>query len=41
MIISIPNEGEPPLTDYSIALETYEKYVTTYTSLVKAETKDI
>ena len=41
VIISVPNEGEPPLTDYTIALETYEKYVTTYTSLVKAETKDI
>lgn len=41
VIITVPNEGDPPLTDYPKAVEIYESYVTTYTSLVKAETKDI
>ena len=41
VIVTVPDEGEPPLLDYSIALETYESYVKNYTSLVKAETKEM
>lgn len=40
IIVTIPEEGKPPLTDYNIALKIFNECVENYTSLVKAETRD-
>lgn len=41
IIVSKPLDGEPLIFDYSYALKLYNEYVDNYTTLVKAETRDM
>lgn len=41
IILTVPEEGEAELTDYGKAVAIYQHYVKVYTSLVKAETRDL